>query len=49
MLAKAVKAAGLGWNDKEAHSAIYDAEKTAELFCAIVNQWDDAVGRPSSF
>ena len=49
VLAKAVKAAGLGWNDKEAHSAIYDAEKTAELFCAIVNQWDDAVGRPSSF
>ena len=22
-----------------AHSAIYDAEKTADLFCAIVNRW----------
>ncbi len=49
VLAKAVKAAGLSWDTKEAHSAIYDAEKTAELFCAIVNRWDEAVGRPSSF
>lgn len=40
VLAKAVKAAGLGWDDQEAHSAIYDAEKTARLFCAIVNRWD---------
>jgi ribonuclease T len=39
VLAKAVQAAGLSWDEKEAHSAIYDAEKTAELFCAIVNRW----------
>jgi ribonuclease T len=39
VLAKAVKAAGLGWDDKEAHTAIYDAEKTADLFCTIVNRW----------
>lgn len=37
VLARAVKAAGLEWNADEAHSAIYDAEKTAELFCKIVN------------
>lgn len=49
VLAKAIRAAGLEWDKREAHSAIYDAEKTAELFCAIVNQWDGAVGRPSSF
>jgi len=41
VLAKAVQAAGLGWEDAEAHSAIYDAEKTAALFCTIVNRWHD--------
>ena len=41
VLAKAVQAAGLGWDDAEAHSAIYDAEKTAALFCTIVNRWHD--------
>lgn len=39
VLAKAAKAAGLDWDNNEAHSAIYDTEKTAELFCRIVNQW----------
>lgn len=38
VLAKAARAAGLTWDDAEAHSAIYDAEKTAALFCTIVNQ-----------
>ncbi len=38
VLAKAARAAGLGWDDAEAHSAIYDAEQTARLFCRIVNQ-----------
>ncbi len=47
VLAKAVQAAGLEWDASEAHSAIYDAEKTADLFCAIVNRWDEAVGRPA--
>jgi ribonuclease T len=41
VLAKAARAAGLGWEDGEAHSAIYDAEKTAALFCTIVNRWRD--------
>ncbi len=37
VLSRSVQAAGLGWDNSEAHSAIYDAEKTAELFCTIVN------------
>jgi ribonuclease T len=41
VLAKATKAAGIEWSNGEAHSAIYDAEKTAELFCAIINQWKE--------
>ncbi len=37
VLARSVKAANLEWNAIEAHSAIYDAEVTAELFCKIIN------------
>ena len=40
VLARAVQVAGLEWDARDAHSAIYDAEKTAELFCTIVNRWD---------
>jgi ribonuclease T len=39
VLARAVMAAGLSWNSEEAHSAVYDTERTAELFCKIVNAW----------
>jgi ribonuclease T len=39
VLAKAAQLAGLGWDNREAHSAIYDAEQTARLFCSIVNRW----------
>ncbi len=39
VLAKAILAAEIEWDATQAHSAIYDAEKTAELFCKIVNQW----------
>jgi ribonuclease T len=48
VLARAVKAAGLEWNNDSAHSALYDAERTAALFCTIVNEWtslSDARGR----
>jgi ribonuclease T len=38
VLSRAVQAAGLEWNSSEAHSARYDAERTAELFCAVVNR-----------
>lgn len=37
VLSRAAVAAGLDWNNNEAHSAIYDAEQTADLFCTIVN------------
>ncbi|HAU0830069.1 ribonuclease T [Legionella pneumophila] len=39
VLAKAVQAAGLHFDSQEAHSAIYDAEKTADLFCLMINKW----------
>jgi ribonuclease T len=39
VLAKAAKAAGLDWDSSEAHSAIYDTEQTAKLFCGIINRW----------
>lgn len=39
-LARACQAAGLPWDNQQAHSAIYDAEMTAQLFCTIVNRWD---------
>ena len=39
VLARSLRAAGIPWDEREAHSAIYDAERTAELFCRIVNRW----------
>jgi ribonuclease T len=39
VLSKAVLAAGLSFDSREAHSAVYDAERTAELFCRVVNRW----------
>ena len=39
VLSRAMAAAGIPWNGEEAHSAVYDAERTAELFCLIVNRW----------
>ncbi len=39
VLAKIAEAAGLEWDNARAHSALYDAEQTAELFCRIVNRW----------
>ncbi|MDH5394574.1 MAG: ribonuclease T [Gammaproteobacteria bacterium] len=41
VLSRAVQAAGLEWDDGKAHSAVYDATKTAELFCNIVNKWTE--------
>lgn len=39
VLARAAQMAGLGWQNSEAHTAIYDVEQTARLFCRIVNRW----------
>jgi len=44
VLSRSVQAAGLDWNESEAHSAIYDTERTAALFCAIVNRWKILTG-----
>lgn len=44
VLAKAVRAAGLPFDTREAHSAIYDAEKTADLFCTMLNTWHGKLG-----
>ena len=39
VLSPAVLAAGHTFDSREAHSAVYDAERTAELFCSVVNRW----------
>jgi len=39
VLAKVAEAAGLPWDNEKAHSALYDAEMTAEVFCKIFNRW----------
>ncbi len=41
VLARAAQSADMDWDNEQAHSAIYDAEKTADLFCKIVNTWHD--------
>ncbi len=41
VLAKVAQAAGLAWDNEKAHSALYDAEQTARLFCMMVNRWKD--------
>ncbi|MET0066273.1 MAG: ribonuclease T [Candidatus Thiodiazotropha sp.] len=44
VLARAAKAAGLEWDGAQAHSAIYDTEQTAVLFCTILNRWQKLSG-----
>ena len=46
VLVKACQAAGIAFDQKEAHSALYDAKKTAELFCYIVNRYASLGGWP---
>ncbi|MBB6182754.1 ribonuclease T [Oleiagrimonas soli] len=41
VLSRAVQAAGFEFDAREAHSALYDAERTAQLFCTIVNRWKE--------
>ena len=45
VLGKALQAAGIAWDSSEAHSAAYDAMRTAELFCAVCNRF--AIANPS--
>jgi ribonuclease T len=39
VLSKALQAAGIPWDSNEAHSAAYDAERTAQLFCVVCNKF----------
>ncbi|CBA16484.1 ribonuclease T [Xanthomonas albilineans] len=48
VLARAVQAAGFEWSAADAHSAVYDTEQTARLFCKIANAWPAAqTGSPA--
>ena len=46
VLARAVQAAGLEWRSEDAHSAIYDTDRTARVFCSIVNAWPQPPANP---
>ena len=37
VLAKAAVKSGIEWDNDQAHSALYDTQKTSELFCQIFN------------
>jgi ribonuclease T len=39
VLMRATLASGLDWDTASAHSAAYDAERTADLFCIVCNQF----------
>jgi ribonuclease T len=42
VLSKALRVAGLEWDADSAHSARYDAERSAELFCLVCNRLRDS-------
>ncbi len=44
VLSRACEEAGIAFDGESAHNARYDAEKTAELFCRIVNRWREIGG-----
>lgn len=46
VLSEACRRAGVGYDTERAHSAVYDAEVTAKLFCAVVNGGISSVGLP---
>jgi ribonuclease T len=46
VLAKTCQVAGIEFSNSAAHTAAYDAEKTADLFCLIVNRWQELGGWP---
>lgn len=45
VLSRISQVAGLQWESEQAHSALYDAMMTAELFCKIINTWNQHVNR----
>jgi len=48
VLARSADAAGMDWDQSEAHSAVYDTEKTAEIFCKVINRWEDLNRAPAA-
>ena len=40
VLSRAAEAAGMPWDSREAHSAVYDTQMTAKLFCHVINRWE---------
>ncbi len=40
VLSEACKRADIEFDNAQAHSALYDAEQTAKLFCEVVNRWE---------
>ena len=46
VLVKACEAANINFNHAEAHSALYDTQKTAELFCFMINRYKNIGGWP---
>lgn len=48
VLSKACQAAGLDFDSSKAHSALYDAQITADLFCHIVNLWNQHFSWPDN-
>lgn len=48
VLVKACRAAGIAFDQSEAHSALYDAQRTTELFCYMVNKYKALGGWPLS-
>ena len=46
VLSRACPLAGIDFDTVEAHSALYDCAKTAELFCWIINRWQRLGGWP---
>ncbi|MCO7227199.1 ribonuclease T [Pleionea sp. CnH1-48] len=46
VLAKACEAAKQPFENEKAHSALYDTEQTAQLFCKIINKYQQLGGWP---
>jgi ribonuclease T len=45
VLARATTVAGIDWDHEKAHSAKYDAERTADLFCHVCNAMHEQFAR----
>lgn len=46
VLSRACVQAGIAFDESQAHSALYDAERAALLFCDVVNRWGRMGGWP---